>query len=91
MSISGIDNVDTASSALVSISQAYKDLSFDTILDKITYVGNHFSSSVQDMADGLKNASAVLLTQGNDINLTLVLLTAGNNVLQDMSKVSTGI
>lgn len=91
MNISGMDNVDTASKSLVSISQAYKDLSYETIIDKLSNIGDHFSSSVEGLAEGLQNASAVLLTQGNDIDQALALLTAGNDVLQDMSKVSTGI
>lgn len=82
MNVSELDTIDSASTALVSITQAYKDLSFEEILDKLNNVGDHFSSSVSDLATGLQNAAAVLVTQGNDVDEALALLTAGKNHCQ---------
>jgi len=41
-------------------------------------IGNNFSISTDQLATGLQNAAAVLMTQGNDIDQALALLTAGN-------------
>lgn len=86
-----ISSIDEATEDLVSISQAYKEISKSDIIDKLNNIGDHFSSSSSDLAQGLKNASAVLKTQGNDIDKALALLTAGNNITQDISKTSAGI
>ena len=86
-----ITSIDEATEDLVSISQAYKEISKSDIIDKLNNIGDHFSSSSSDLAQGLKNASAVLKTQGNDIDKALALLTAGNNITQDISKTSAGI
>ena len=72
-----ITSIDEATSDLVSISQAYKEISKSDIIDKLNNIGDHFSSSSSDLASGMKNAAAVLKTQGNDIDKTLALLTAG--------------
>jgi hypothetical protein len=38
------------------------------IVDKLNNIGNNFSVSTDELATGLKNAAAVLATQGNDID-----------------------
>ena len=91
VNVSEFDNIKEASTALVSIKQAYDDLSYEDILDKLNAVGDSFSSSTDALASGLQNSAAALVTQGNDINEALALLTAGNDITQDISKASAGI
>ena len=80
MNVSEFDNIDEASKSLVSIKQAYDDLDYTNILDKLNAVGDSFSSSTDALASGLQNSAAVLTTQGNSIDQALALLTAGNNI-----------
>lgn len=91
LNVSEFTNIEDATQSLVSASQAYKDLDKMDIVDKLNNIGNNFSVSTDDLATGLKNAAAVLATQGNDIDQALALLTAGNAVTQDISKTSAGI
>ena len=91
LNVSEFQNVDSATQALVSASQAYKDLDKIEIVDKLNNIGNNFSVSTDQLATGLQNAAAVLMTQGNDIDEALALLTAGNAITQDISKTSAGI
>lgn len=91
LNVSEFTNIEDATQSLVSASQAYKDLDKMDIVDKLNNIGNNFSVSTNDLATGLKNAAAVLATQGNDIDQALALLTAGNAVTQDISKTSAGI
>lgn len=91
LNVSEFTNIDDATKSLVSISQAYKDLTYDDVIDKLNNVGDHFSSSTDQLAQGLQNAAAVLKTQGNSIDEALALLTAGNDITQDISKTSAGI
>lgn len=91
LNVSEFDNIDKATEALVSASQAYKDLDKIDIIDKLNNIGNNFSISTDQLATGLQNSAAVLMTQGNDIDEALALLTAGNAITQDISKTSAGI
>lgn len=91
VNVSEFDNIDDATTALVSMKAAYDELDFTTILDKLNAVGDSFSSSTDQLAQGLQNAAAVLKLQGNDIDQALALLTAGNDVTQDISKTSAGV
>lgn len=91
LNVSEFSNIEDATQSLVSASQAYKDLDKMDIVDKLNNIGNNFSVSTDELATGLKNAAAVLATQGNDIDQALALLTAGNTVTQDISKTSAGI
>ena len=91
LNVSEFSNIDQATESLVSASQAYKELDKIEIVDKLNNIGNNFSVSTDQLASGLQNAAAVLKTQGNDIDQSIALLTAGNAITQDMSKTSAGI
>lgn len=84
LNVSEFKNIDDATTALVSMKQAYNDLSFEDIIDKLNNVGDHFSSATDQLASGLQNAGAVLKTQGNDIDKSLALLTAGKSLPDSM-------
>ena len=89
--VSEFENIDLATEAMVSASQAYKELEKIDIVDKLNIIGNNFEISTDQLATGLQNAAAVLKTQGNSIEEALALLTAGNSITQDISKASMGI
>jgi len=91
LNVSEFQNIEDATQALVSASQAYKELDKMNIVDVLNNIGNNFSVSTDQLAQGLQNAAAVLKTQGNDLNEAVALLTAGNAITQDMSKTSAGI
>ena len=91
LNVSEFTNIDDATKSLISITQAFKNLSYDDVIDKLNNVGDHFSSSTDQLASGLQNTAAVLKVQGNDIDQSLALLTAANNITQDMSKASMGV
>ena len=91
LNVSEFSSIDDATKALTSASQAYKEFEKIEIVDKLNNIGNNFSVSTDQLAQGLQNAAAVLKTQGNDLDQSLALLTAGNAITQDMSKTSAGI
>ena len=91
LNVSEFTDIKEATDALVSATQAYTEVAAPDIVDKLNLIGNNFAVSTDDLARGLQNAAAVLKTQGNDLDQTLALLTAGNLIGQDMSKASAGI
>lgn len=91
LNVSEFTNIDDATTSLVSMKQAFKDLTYDDFIDKLNGVGDNFSSSTDQLAYGMQNVSSVLKVSGNDIDQSLALLTAANDVTQDMSKASMGV
>ena len=91
LNVSEFTNIDDATTSLVSMRQAFQDLSYEDFIDKLNGVGDNFSSSTDQLAQGMQNVSAVLKVAGNDIDQSLALLTAANNITQDMSKASMGV
>lgn len=91
LNVSEFENINDATESLVSASQAYKDLDKIEIVDKLNNIGNNFSISTDQLAQGLQNTAAVLQTQGNDIDEAVALLTAANSQVQDISKASMGV
>lgn len=91
LNVSEFTSIEDATKALVSATQAYTEVAGEDIVDKLNLIGNNFAVSTDELARGLQNAAAVLKTQGNDLDQTLALLTAGNLIGQDMSKASAGI
>ena len=90
LNVSEFTNIEDATTALVSMKQAFKDLTYDDFIDKVNAVGDSYSSSTDQLSEGMKNISAVMKVQGNDIDQTLALLTAANDITQDISKASMG-
>ena len=89
--VSEYDSINEATDALISMSQAYKELEKSEITDILNYVGNNFSLSTSDLATAMKDAAAVLKTQGNDLYEAVALITAGNAITQDPSKTAGGV
>lgn len=91
LNVSEFESIDDATTSLVSMRQAFKDLSYEDFIDKLNGVGDNFSSSTDQLAYGMRNVSSVLKVAGNDIDQSLALLTAANDITQDMSKASMGV
>lgn len=91
LNISDFESIDEATKSLVSMSAAYGDLTKTDIVDKLAYVGNHYSISTQELATAMQASASSLTTAGNDMDQAAAIITAGNAVVQDASKVGSGI
>lgn len=91
LNVSEFTDVNEATKAMASMSQAYDTLSKDDIVDKLNNVGNNFSISTQGLAEGLQRSASALKTAGNDMDDAIALMTAGNAVVQDPTSVGAGL
>lgn len=87
LNVSEFTNASEASEALIAMSQAYQDLSNMEIIDVINKLGNDFPISTQGLATALQDGAASLTTAGNNFYEAAALVTAGNRITQDPSKV----
>jgi TP901 family phage tail tape measure protein len=92
---SKVANVDIkdAEDDVTSITQAF-NISTDKVesmLDKMTLVGNRFPISGAQLGEGLRDAGSALKEGGNSLSESIGLLTAGNAQVQDISKAATAI
>ena len=69
------------------MSQAFDELDKMDIIDKLNNIGNNFSISTDGLATALQNSASSLKTAGNTLDESIALVTAGNAVVQDPSKV----
>jgi len=60
LNVSEFTNIDDATKSLVSMTQAFRDLSYESAIDKLNGVGDAFSSSTDQIASGMQNVSSVL-------------------------------
>ena len=91
LNVSEFENISDATTALVAMSQAYKDMDKTEIIDVMNNIGNNYSIATDQLAMALQNSAAVLMTQGNDLYEATALVTAANAIVQDYSKSGTGI
>lgn len=84
-------DVATGTKDMVSVMKAYKIEANNmiTVLDKYNDVSNKFSISMAGIGEGMRRSASAMKLAGNDINDTLGLLVAGNNVIQDPAVVGT--
>ena len=84
-------DVATGTKDMVSVMKAYKIEANNmiTVLDKYNDVSNKFSISMAGIGEGMRRSASAMKLAGNDINDTLGLLVAGNNVIQDPAIVGT--
>lgn len=87
--VSEFEGIDQATESLVSMSQAYSNMSKMDIIDKLNNIGNNYSIATDELATALQSSAATLKTAGNDIDESIALVTAGNAIVQDASKVGT--
>lgn len=91
MNVSEFQSIDEATKSLIAMSAAYDDLSKMQIIDKLNEVGNNYSISTSGAAEALQMSASALKTAGNDMDEALALVTAGNQVVQDISKAGNGL
>lgn len=91
MNVSEFQSIDEATKSLIAMSAAYDDLSKIQIIDKLNEVGNNYSISTSGAAEALQASASALRTAGNDMDEALALVTAGNQIVQDVSKAGNGL
>ena len=91
MNVSEFSSIDQATESLIAMKAAYQDLGNMDIIDKLNKVGNDFSISTDQLATALQASAASLVNAGNDMDQAVALITAGNAVVQDASKVGAGL
>lgn len=89
LNVSEFESIEEATDALIAMDAAFKDVTQEEILDKLNEVGNNYSISTEGLATALQSAAGTLVTAGNSIDESIALITAGNQVVQDPSKVGT--
>lgn len=89
--VSEFESIDEATSSLIAMEAAYKNLSGDEIIDKLNNIGNNYAISTDGIANALQDSASALTTAGNDIDESIALITAGNAVVQDTDKVGNGL
>ena len=91
MNVSEFQSIDEATKSLIAMGAAYQDLTKMDIIDKLNEVGNNFAISTSEAATALQASASALTTANNDMDEALALITAGNAVVQDATKVGTGM
>lgn len=89
----GIEDISTASQSIISTMKAFGIETSDAMLvvDKFNEVGNNFAISSKGIGDALVRSAAALSSAGNDLDESIALVTAANNVVQDPDKVGTAL
>lgn len=90
--VSGV-TVDEATTNLTGVIKAFGVTSdeFESVLDRLIYVGNNYAISSGEIGEGMNNAASALAAGGNDINEAMVILTAANTTVQNIAKASTAV
>lgn len=86
--------IDDATKSLITIQKGF-DLNkledMTRIMDVANEVGNNYTSSTKDIADGLRQMGNVMKEAGNSYEESVGLFVAGNASIQDADKVGNGI
>ena len=88
--MSEFEDIDSATDALISMSQAYQDFEKIDIVDKMNNIGNQYSISTDGIATALQDSASSLTTAGNSLDEAIALITAGNAIVQDPASVGAG-
>lgn len=89
----GVQSMDDATSDIISAMKAFNieaDKSL-TITDRYNEVGNSFSITSAGVAEALKRSASSLHTAGNDIDQSIGMIVAANDVVQDPDSVGAGL
>lgn len=90
LNVSEFEDIDSATDALISMSQAYQDFEKIDIVDKMNNIGNQYSISTDGIATALQDSASSLTTAGNSLDEAIALITAGNAIVQDPASVGAG-
>ncbi len=90
------DGIESASDAAKSIISTIKGFGLEasdamSIVDKFNEVGNNFAIDSKGVGDALMRSASALSAAGNDINESIGLITAANEVVQDPETVGTAL
>lgn len=86
--------IDEATKALITIQKGFNMSSIEdmnTIMDMTNEVGNKFSSSTEDIANGLEQFSSASYEAGNSLNESIGIFVAANASIQDANKVGNAL
>ncbi len=86
----GID-VDTANESLVSTMQGFQLQAKDamSVIDAFNEVSNNYAISSAGIGEALKRSAAAFNAANTDLNQSIALITAGNEIVQSPEKVGT--
>ena len=86
----GID-VDTANESLVSTMQGFQLQAEDAmrVIDAFNEVSNNYAISSAGIGEALKRSAAAFNAANTDLNKSIALTTAGNEIVQSPEKVGT--
>ena len=89
----GINDIDTATSSIISTLKAFNVESTDTmsIADKFNEVGNKFAITSAGIGDALTRSASALAAGGNTLDESIALITGANSVVQDPDVVGTAL
>lgn len=90
MQVSEFDNIEDATTSLIAMNQAWKDIDTGHIIDVVNIIGNKFSISTDELAESLQRSAGTLATLGATLEEVSALTVAGNAILQDPSRVARG-
>ena len=87
----GIEDISEASGSLVSTMKAFGTETNDAmnIVDKFNDVGNKYAISSQGIGEAMVRSASAMAAAGNDVDETIALITAGNEIVQDPMKMGT--
>ena len=86
--------IDSATTGLVSIMKAYgieADEVLDGVMSKINRVGNTAATSNDQIINGLQNSASALAAMNTDLDKSIALFTAGQEIAQDDTKVGNAL
>ena len=86
----GID-IDTANESLVSTIQGFQLQASDamSVIDSFNEVSNNYAISSAGIGEALKRSAAAFNAANTDLNQSIALITAGNEIVQSPEKVGT--
>ena len=86
----GID-IDTANESLVSTIQGFRLQAKDAmaVIDSFNEVSNNYAISSAGIGEALKRSAAAFNAANTDLNQSIALITAGNEIVQSPEKVGT--
>lgn len=91
LTVSEFENIEDATEALISLKQAYQELTEVNIIDILNKIGDNFAISTEGVATALQESASALKTAGNDMYESAALAAAGNTISQDPASVGSGL
>ncbi len=90
----GINTVEDATESLTSTIKAFDDIDGADameVIDKFNEVGNNYAIGSAGIGEALKRSASSLATANNDLDQSIALVTAANEVIQNPEKVGTSL